>query len=212
MASASTQACDLPSKSAADLPLPADDLTPETAGEPAAAIFAGGCFWCTEAVFRKLRGVSAVVSGYIGGDAATANYQAVCNGSTQHAEAIKITYDPHQITFGQLMRVLFTVIDPTTKDRQGPDHGTQYRSAIFYESPRQQEVAAAYIKQLDGAGVFAQPIATTIEPTGDGFFPAEDYHQDYVTTHPDEPYIVQTSRPKVGKLREHFADALKPGE
>ena len=173
------------------------------------AVFAGGCFWCVEAVFKELRGVQSVRSGYAGDSAATANYRDVCSGMTKHAEAIEIVYDASQTTFGQLLKIHFSVAhDPTHKDRQGNDVGRQYRSAIFVSGEEQRRVAEAYIRQLNGAGVFASPIVTTLEPL-ETFYPAEDYHQDYGARNPGQPYIVYIAQPKVDKLRENFEDRLK---
>jgi peptide-methionine (S)-S-oxide reductase len=190
------------------LPKPAVDLPPEKSGNPARAVLAGGCFWCTEAVIRQIDGIHEVVSGYAGGTEETANYQAVCSGDTDHAEAIQITYDPSKITFGELMQILFTSIDPTQKDRQGNDSGRQYRSAIFYENEDQKRVAEGYIKQLNDAKIYDRPIATTVEPLP-RFYPAEKYHQNYAELNPNQPYIVQCSLPKVRKIREAFKDRLK---
>jgi len=172
-------------------------------------VLAGGCFWCTEAVFRELRGVESVVSGYSGGSATTANYRAVCGGDTGHAEAIEIRYDASQCTLGQLLKIFFSVAhDPTQLDGQGADIGTQYRSAIFYADDEQRRVSEAYIQQLDAAKVFANPIVTTLEPLGE-FYPAEDYHQNYAALNPRQPYIAGVAAPKVSKLRENFSDRLK---
>jgi peptide-methionine (S)-S-oxide reductase len=193
---------------AADLPKPAQDLPAGKPGEMRTAVFAGGCFWCTEAVFEQLVGVTSVVSGYAGGTKQDADYKKVSDGRTDHAESIQITYDPSKITYGQLLRVFFTVIDPTTKDYQGPDHGRQYRSAIFYANDDEKRVADAYIRQLTDAKAFDKPIVTTLEPLA-GFFPAEEYHQDFVKLHPDHPYVQQWSVPKVQKLRKEFPDQLK---
>jgi peptide-methionine (S)-S-oxide reductase len=161
------------------LPAPKIDVPKTEAGQTRQAVFAGGCFWCTEAVFEQLEGVTEVTSGYSGGDADTANYKAVCTGQTGHAEAIRITYDPAKLTFGELLRVHFATHDPTTLNRQGADKGTQYRSAIFYADDEEKHVAEAYIRQLDEAKVFSSPIVTTLEPLA-AFYPAEEYHQDYV--------------------------------
>lgn len=199
---------------AAPLPNPALDLSSDQNPSPGArrsAILAGGCFWCIEGVFRQLSGVSQVVSGYAGGTPETADYQSVCTGRTAHAEVVKVVYDPAKITFGQLLRVLFTVIDPTTRDRQGPDSGPQYRSAIFCETDEQRRVAQAYIDQLNAARIFPRAIVTTIEPlTAEGFYAAEAYHQDYVACNMRNPYIVHEALPKVAKVRAAFADAVKP--
>jgi peptide-methionine (S)-S-oxide reductase len=196
------------------LPTPAVDLIADQdpkAGKSHSAVLAGGCFWCIEGVFRQLAGVSEVVSGYAGGTRETADYESVCTGRTNHAEAIKITYEPSKITFGQLLRVLLTVIDPTTKNRQGPDSGPQYRSAIFFENEDQRRVAQAYIDQLNAAKIFPRPIVTTIEPLKpDGFYPAEAYHQNYVACNMRNPYIVHEALPKMAKARAAFPDAVKP--
>jgi peptide-methionine (S)-S-oxide reductase len=172
-------------------------------------VLAGGCFWCTEAVFRELRGVRSVVSGYAGGSAGTANYRAVCGGDTGHAEAIEIRYDASQCTLGQLLKIFFSVAhDPTQKDGQGADIGTQYRSAIFYADDEQRRVSEGYIRQLNSAGVFSNPIVTTLELL-ETFYPAEDYHQNYAALNPRQPYIAGIAAPKVSKLRENFSDRLK---
>jgi len=173
------------------------------------AVFAGGCFWCVEAVYRELDGVIEVVSGYAGDDEATANYDAVCSGETDHAEVVQIKYDAARVSFGQLLKIFFAVAhDPTQLNRQGNDVGTQYRSAIFYADKEQKRVAEAYIRQLDAAKVFGAPIVTTLEPL-EKFFVGEDYHQNYAALHPYQPYIAYTAAPKVLKLRKHFADRLK---
>ena len=187
--------------------LPAGDLKP---GETRKVVLAGGCFWCTEAVYNQLEGVEKVVSGYAGGSKETADYETVCGGNTGHAESIQITYDPSKISYGQLLRVFFAVIDPTTKNYQGNDHGTQYRSAIFYENEEQKKVAEAYIKQLTDAKAFDKPIVTTVEPLkADGFYPAEAYHQNYAACNPNNPYIRSQAVPKVKKVREKFPEQLK---
>ncbi len=173
------------------------------------AVFAGGCFWCVEAVFKELRGVISVRSGYAGDSAATADYRTVCSGRTNHAEAIEVVYDASQTTFGQLLKIHFSVAhDPTQLDRQGNDLGRQYRSAIFYADDEQKRVSEAYIHQLNEARVFKDPIVTTLEPL-ESFYPAEEYHQDYAARNPSQPYIVYIAQPKVDKLRENFAEKLK---
>jgi peptide-methionine (S)-S-oxide reductase len=193
----------------ANFPSPDRDIAPAEAA-PQTAVLAGGCFWCTEAVFLPLDGVASVVSGYIGGSAPTANYEAVCSGTTGHAEAIRITFAPDVISFGQLLRVFFAVAhDPTQVNRQGNDRGTQYRSAIFPADAEQRAVAEAYIAQLNAAGVFAAPIATTIED-GATFYAAETYHQNYAARNPHQPYVAAVAAPKVDKLVKYFADRLKP--
>jgi peptide-methionine (S)-S-oxide reductase len=193
----------------ANVPSPDHDVTPGSAA-PQTAVLAGGCFWCTEAVFLPLDGVASVVSGYIGGSAQTANYEAVCSGTTGHAEAIRITFAPDVISFGQLLRVFFAVAhDPTQLNRQGNDRGTQYRSAVFPADSEQRAVAEAYIAQLNAAKVFGAPIATTIEDGGT-FYAAETYHQNYAARNPHQPYVAAVAAPKVNKLVKYFADRLKP--
>ena len=192
-----------------DFPDPIVDMP--LAGSPVekTAVLAGGCFWCVEAVFKALRGVTTVRSGYAGDTAATANYRAVCSGRTNHAEAIEVRYDASQTTFGQLLKIHFSVAhDPTELDRQGNDSGRQYRSAIFYANEEQKKIAEAYIRQLDEARVFSDPIVTSLEPLGN-FYVAEEYHQDYAARNPTQPYIAYVAQPKVDKLRENFADLLK---
>ena len=164
-------------------------------------VLAGGCFWCTEAAFEQLEGVLDVTSGYAGGSADTANYKAVCNGDTGHAEAIRITYDPAKISLGALFDVFFDAHDSTQLNRQGNDVGTQYRSAIFYASDDEKQTAEAKIRELNESKHFPRPIVTTLEPLRE-FFPAEDYHQDYARNNPGQPYIQAVSIPKVCKVRE----------
>ncbi len=194
-------------------PDPVLDIAPSTGGAnpgpEAVAVLAGGCFWCVEAVYLQLDGVKTVVSGYAGGTADTANYRTVCGGGTNHAEAVQITYDPSRITFGQILKVFFWIAhDPTQLDRQGNDRGRQYRSAIFYADDRQREVAAAYIRQLDRAGVFPDPIVTTLEPL-EAFYEAESYHQNYAARNPAQPYVAAVAAPKVEKLREKLPEKIK---
>lgn len=175
---------------------------PRTGGSQV-AVLAGGCFWGMEAVFERVKGVTSVISGYAGGTRATATYDQVSTETTRHAEAIRITYDPAQVSYGTLLRVFFAVAhDPTQVDRQGPDTGPSYRSAIFPQSPQQKAVAAAYIAQLNAARRFPAPIATKIE-TGQ-FFPAEAYHQDFFRQNPGHPYIVRWDKPKVAAFRAAF--------
>lgn len=175
------------------------------------AVFAGGCFWCTEAVFEQLNGVSDVVSGYAGGSAETANYRAVTGGDTGHAEVIRITYDPKVIGYGQLLKVFFATHDPTQLNRQGNDVGTQYRSAIFYADEQEKAAAESYIAQLFEAGVFDKPVVTTLEPL-EKFYPAEAYHQDYARQNPTQPYVRAAALPKAEKARQKFPELLKPEE
>src|SRR6266849_5256768 len=167
------------------------------------AVLAGGCFWCVEAVYKNLEGVSSVKSGYAGGTADTADYETVSSGTTDHAEAVEVAYDPSRISFGQILKVFFAIAhDPTQLNRQGPDSGRQYRSAIFYADGEQQRVAQAYIDQLNKAHVFDQPIVTEVVPL-EAFFQAETYHQDYAARNPLNPYIVFNAQPKVRKLRSY---------
>lgn len=206
--------CDLPGLARSDatqsFPDPSVDLPAASTAKEAIAVFAGGCFWCTEAVFRQIVGVSRVESGYAGGEARNANYEAVCSGRTDHAEAIRITYDPQRVSYGQLLKVFFSAAhDPTQIDRQGNDRGRQYRSAIFPLDAQQAEVARAYIAQLDAAHVFAAPIATRVEDPAP-FHPAEAYHQDFAARNPQQPYIAAVSAPKVAKVRKLYPSMLKP--
>jgi len=180
-----------------------------TPGE-ATAVFAGGCFWGVDAVFKHIKGVKNVVSGYSGGSAGTAKYMLVGTGTTGHAEAVKVTYDPAQVTYTDLMKVFFSVAhDPTEKDRQGPDVGTQYRSAIFYADPQQKELAQRYIAQLEAAKAFGKPIVTEVAAL-DKFYPAEDYHQNYLALHPNQPYIVYNDLPKLQALKQQFPAWYRP--
>ena|GEM_PF-3585 len=178
------------------------------AARRAEAVFAGGCFWCVEAVFEQLDGVLEVVSGYAGGTADTANYAAVSTGKTGHAEAVKIVYDPTRISYEQLLKVHFSTHDPTTLNRQGNDVGPQYRSAIFYADDQQKELAEAMIADLEAAKVFKRPIVTTLEPLR-AFYPAEPKHQDFVACNPNHPYVRSVAMPKVEKVREKFKSLLK---
>ncbi len=186
----------------APFPDPALDQDPANRKGTHTAVLAGGCFWCTEAVFEILEGVKKVVSGYSGGDARTANYKAVSTGATKHAEVIEITFDASKISYGELLRVFFEVAhDPTQLNRQGPDFGPQYRSAIFYANDEQKRIAEAYIAQLTAAKVFSKPIVTEVAPLK-GFYPAEDYHQDFVANNPINPYVLANANPKVSKLKK----------
>src|SRR5579863_6789766 len=191
-----------------DFPDPAVDVQNVGASKQT-AVLAGGCFWCTEAVFQQIDGVEKVVSGYSGGEASTANYDAVCSGRTGHAEAIRIAYDPSRVTYGQLLKIFFSVAhDPTQLNRQGHDVGTQYRSAIFYSDEEQKQIAEAYIKQLDQAKVFRSPIVTEVTPLK-AFYPAEGYHQNYCNLNPNNPYVRAVAEPKVDKTRQQFGELLK---
>ena len=179
------------------------------AGAERTAVLAGGCFWCVEAVYRQLDGVLAVTNGYAGGGAGEADYHTVSSGRTRHAEAVQIRYDPTRVSYGQLLKVFFSIAhDPTTKDRQGADVGPQYRSVIFYGDDAERDVAEKYIKQLDAAKVFEAPIVTELTKL-DRFYAAEDYHQNYAELHSGEPYIQFVAAPKVAKLKKYFAEKLK---
>jgi len=177
---------------------------PKVPGEPQTAVLAGGCFWGVQGVFEHVRGVKQVVSGYAGGERSTAHYEIVSSGTTGHAESVKITFDPAQISYGQILQIAFSVVsDPTQLNRQGPDTGTQYRSAIFYGDDTQKHIAEAYIAQLDRAHAFPRPIVTRVDPLK-GFYAAEDYHQDYLVHHPEQPYIAYNDIPKVENFRKTF--------
>jgi peptide-methionine (S)-S-oxide reductase len=168
------------------------------------AVLAGGCFWGVDAVFKHVKGVSGVESGYAGGSAATAHYEQVSDGNTGHAESVRVRFDPAQVSYQQLLEVFFSVAhDPTQLNRQGPDHGSQYRSAIFYTSAEQQQIAQSYIKQLSAARKFSSPIVTQVVPLQQ-FYPAEDYHQNYLALHPYQPYIIFNDMPKLEQLRKQF--------
>ena len=172
------------------------------------AYFAGGCFWCLEAVFNDLKGVREVASGYAGGTVANPTYEQVCSETTGHAETVRITFDPTVITYNDLLGIFFDIHDPTTKDRQGNDVGTSYRSAIFYANEGQREQAVATLGQLDASRIYRAPIVTEILPL-DVFYPAEGYHQDYFARNPGNPYCRVVVSPKVAKFRSHYADLLK---
>jgi len=200
---ASTVAC---SAGSAAVPGPIVDSAKAAAPGQQTAVIAGGCFWGIQAVFQHVKGVISATSGYSGGEAKTAQYEIVSTGETGHAESVKITYDPSQITYGELLRVFFSVAhDPTQLNRQGPDDGTQYRSVIFYGNQEQKKIADAYIAQLDQARVFPEPIVTQVVPLK-AFYPAEAYHQDYATRHPDQLYIVYNDAPKVAHLKQQFPE------
>jgi peptide-methionine (S)-S-oxide reductase len=189
------------------LPPPAVDAPLAAPGAPSrTTVLSGGCFWGVQAVYQHVRGVNNAISGYAGGSASTAQYEVVSTGRTGHAESVQIAYDPARVTYGQLLRVFFSVAhDPTTLNRQGPDEGTQYRSAIFFQDADQERIARAYIAELDQAHVFKHPIVTDITKLP-AFYEAEDYHQDYATLHPHDPYIVVNDAPKVANLRALFPD------
>jgi peptide-methionine (S)-S-oxide reductase len=199
------------------IPAPAIDAPKAAAkdasksGAPAlqTVVLAGGCFWGVQAVFQHVKGVSQAISGYAGGTRDTASYEVVSSGRTGHAESVQVTFDPRQISYGRILQIYFSVVhDPTQLNRQGPDFGTQYRSAIFYRDDSQKSIAQAYIAQLDKAGVFKQPIVTQLSPLTE-FYPAEAYHQDYATLHPSSPYIAFNDLPKVENLQHVFADIYR---
>jgi len=191
----------------AEIPAAASDPASQATTE--IAVLAGGCFWGQQGVFEHVKGVTKVVAGYSGGDKKTANYDLVSEGETGHAEAVQITFDPRQVTFGQLLRIYFSVAhDPTELNRQGPDQGTQYRSGIFASSQEQEQTAKAYIAQLDSAHVFAASIATKVEPLK-AFYPAEDYHQDYLVKNPRDSYIVVNDLPKIAALKRVWPDLYR---
>ena len=190
------------SSAAVKLPDPAVDETLSKTASSQTVVLAGGCFWGIQAVFKHVKGVSSATSGYSGGAANTAQYETVSTGRTGHAESVKVVYDPSQISFGQILKVFFSVAhDPTELNRQGPDEGTQYRSAIFFSTEEQRRVARAYIDQLDGTKTFARPIVTQVVAL-QAFYPAEGYHQDYAEHHPNEPYIAINDLPKVDHLKQ----------
>ena len=191
--------------------VPAPTVDEPTTGRPKTetAVLAGGCFWGVQGVFQHVKGVQSAQSGYAGGDAATANYDAVSSETTGHAESVRITYDPVQITYGRLLQIFFAVAhDPTELNRQGPDVGTSYRSVIFTQDDTQQKIANAYIAQLNAAGTFPAPIVTAVTP-GAQFFPAEAYHQNFFDLHPNNPYIVANDLPKLGALKSDFPDLYR---
>jgi len=190
-------------------PDPVKDAQATGSAPTQTAVLAGGCFWGVEAVFEQLNGVSDVVSGYAGGSQMTAHYSVVSSGITSHAESVKITFDPAKVSYGRLLKVFFAVAhDPTELNRQGPDEGRQYRSSIFYANDQQKGIAEAYIAQLDKAHVFNHPIVTTVVQL-EGFYPAEDYHQNFLAQHPDYPYIVVNDLPKLRALKSEFPELLK---
>ena len=190
------------------IPAPVHDIVEPAsgwdAGQRDTAVFAGGCFWGVQSVFQRVKGVETTTVGYTGGAEGTADYRSVSGGDTDHAEALEIVYDPHEVSYGTLLRIFFSVVhDPTQKDRQGNDIGTQYRSAIFTTTPEQAEIAQAYIQQLDAAGIFPRPIVTEVTPL-DAFYAGEDYHQDYAIKNPHNPYIQVCDIPKIASLQQQF--------
>lgn len=173
------------------------------------AVLAGGCFWCVEAVYLQLYGVASVTNGYAGGTSDSANYESVCSGTTDHAEAVDVRFDAAKLSFGQILKVFFSIAhDPTTRDGQGPDVGRQYRSVIFFADEVQKRIAEAYIKQLDASKVFDRPIVTEVVAL-DRFYAGESYHQDYAARNPLQPYILFNARPKVDKVRKFYKDRVK---
>jgi peptide-methionine (S)-S-oxide reductase len=196
-------------ETAVPLPAPAADL-PKTAGPAQKAVLAGGCFWGVEGVFEHVKGVRRVTSGYAGGEEADARYDDVSAGGTGHAESVEVEFDPQEVSYGELLRIFFSVAhDPTQRNRQGPDTGTQYRSAIFPADEKQKDVAARYVAQLAAAKAFDREIATTIEPLR-AFYPAEEYHQDFIARNPKYPYVVVNDLPKIRSLERAFPKAYRP--
>jgi peptide-methionine (S)-S-oxide reductase len=194
---------------AGEIPAPAADIAAPGVKQMATAVFAGGCFWGVEGVYEHVKGVKSAVSGYAGGEKSTAHYEMVSNGDTGHAESVRVTYDPAQISYGKLLQIFFAVAhDPTELNRQGPDEGTQYRSAIFYNSEEQRDVAAAYIAQLNAAKAFPRPIVTQVVPLK-AFYPAEDYHQHFLERNPTYPYILYNDLPKIAQLKRRFPELAK---
>ncbi|MGY2942533.1 peptide-methionine (S)-S-oxide reductase [Ewingella americana] len=187
------------------MPRPVQNEAPATTSHSETALFAGGCFWGVEGVFQHVKGVTNVVAGYTGGTALTADYETVSSGKTEHAESVQVTFDPTQVSYGDLLQVFFSVAhNPTELNRQGPDSGPQYRSALFPLSASQEKVAKAYIAQLDASHVFSKPLVTKIE-SQNHFYPAEDYHQNFMTLNPDNPYIAINDMPKLAQLKKLFA-------
>jgi peptide-methionine (S)-S-oxide reductase len=192
------------------IPSPAIDTPVADARGHEVAVLAGGCFWGLQGMFEHVKGVTRVVAGYSGGEKATAHYEMVSTETTGHAESVEITFDPKEVSYGQILRLFFSVAhDPTELNRQGPDSGPSYRSEIFFESPAQERIARAYVEQLTKARVFGSPIVTKIEPLK-GFYPAEDYHQDYLIHNPHQPYIVYNDLPKIEALKAAYPSRFRP--
>jgi peptide-methionine (S)-S-oxide reductase len=203
---ASLTGCTVNAASHMPLPAPNTDASLAKTSGKQTAVFAGGCFWGTQAVFERVKGVLKTTTGYSGGSASSATYDQVTTETTGHAESVQVVFDPSKITYGELLRIFFSVAhDPTQLNRQGPDVGTSYRSAIFYANDEQKRLATSYIQQLDQAHIFPGPIVTQVVPLK-GFYRAEDYHQDYALHNPDNPYILVCDRPKIAALKEQFPD------
>lgn len=199
----------MPAQNRGRFPAPQVDDALQSKPGKATAVFAGGCFWGTQSVFERVKGVVATTAGYSGGSASTATYDQVTTETTDHAESVKVVYDPSKITYGKLLQIFFSVVhDPTQLNRQGPDVGTSYRSAIFYTSEDQRKISTAYIAQLDAARVFSNPIVTQVVPL-QGFYDAESYHQDYALHNPDNPYILVCDRPKIEALKKQYPDLFQ---
>jgi peptide-methionine (S)-S-oxide reductase len=207
--SLSTVACHSQSLTHGPIPPPKVDVPLATSPSRATAVFAGGCFWGTQAVFERVKGVLKTTAGYSGGSASTAHYDDVTTETTGHAESVEVVYDPSLLTYGQLLRVFFTIHDPTTLNRQGPDVGTSYRSAIFFSTPDQQRIATAYIAQLDAAHSWPHRIVTQVVPLK-AFYAGEDYHQDYALKNPNNPYIEVCDRPKITTLQTDYPELYVP--
>jgi peptide-methionine (S)-S-oxide reductase len=200
--------CPAQAEEATVIPAPTIDASAGS-DAPQTVVLAGGCFWGVQGVFQHTKGVTRAVSGYSGGSREAAVYETVSGGRTGHAESVEITFDPRQISYGKILQIYFSVAhDPTQLNRQGPDTGTQYRSAVFYTNPDQQRVTETYVDQLNKAGVFKRPIVTQIVPLA-AFYPAEAYHQDYLTLHPNQPYIAYNDLPKIENLKRLFADIYR---
>ena len=205
-------ACNAKANPAVAIPAAAVDAPRASIAAKQTAVISGGCFWGVQAVFQHVKGVISATSGYSGGSAKTAEYETVSTGETGHAESVEIVYDPSQITYGELLRVFFSVAhDPTQLNRQGPDQGTQYRSAIFYNGDEQKHIAEAYIQQLEAGKIFPQKIVTQVVPL-QAFYPAEGYHQNYAALHPNQPYIVFNDAPKVERLKQQFPELYRGAE
>lgn len=199
----------MPAQNRGRFPAPQVDDALQSKPGKATAVFAGGCFWGTQSVFERVKGVVATTAGYSGGSASTATYDQVTTETTDHAESVKVVYDPSKITYGKLLQIFFSVVhDPTQLNRQGPDVGTSYRSAIFYTSEDQRKISTAYIAQLDAARVFSNPIVTQVVPL-QGFYDAESYHQDYALHNPNNPYILVCDRPKIEELKKQYPDLFQ---